>query len=437
METPTFNSLKRYIYTQNLYQTNTLVLRNNILNFWRRIDIVSGYIHNQNQHFYSFLSDKMENEWTLNSTLAQIFTALRDLNSKLDDLAKKFADQETANNYFQSELENLRSFSEKVDLLLKKPKNGHISPGNGPTGPKTPAMTPTTITGSAASKHAPASLPTTSTPAIATPANEWVQVVASRRPKTATSERKWIAAARAFQPPRPLDAPSGYAFVYIPRSRRMDRKEIRKLFSKLGIENSSISFPARSVIGVLVHQEFKQELIDTIIGSKGQITKDFNPLAHEHIVDPQYNNLAVANRTRLAKAFHQDRCIRTLYFVRPYLVPSVAKYFIQQNWITDVMASDIIAERLPRPLKRGKSDPASTANTFLHSIGHANASVQSFGHAKLTAPPHGRRIDGFGQIIEDMDIEVTEEFASNAYDDCSDSESDIDEQPAPVTTQSL
>jgi hypothetical protein len=85
----------------------------------------------------------------------------------------------------------------------------------------------------------------------------------------------------------------------------MDRKEIRKLFSKLGIENSrilDISFPARSVIGVLVHQEFKQELIDTIIGSKGQITKDFNPLAHEHIVDPQYNNLAVANRTRLAKA---------------------------------------------------------------------------------------------------------------------------------------
>jgi hypothetical protein len=105
----------------------------------------------------------------------------------------------------------------------------------------------------------------------------------------------------------------------------MDRKSIRNLFHTLSIDPVrilDISFPARSVISVLIHTEYQTKFLAALAGAKVRPLENFNPLAKEHIADPQFATIALHDRTRLAAAIHQDRCFRTMYFLRPYLAPN-------------------------------------------------------------------------------------------------------------------
>ncbi|EIE83647.1 hypothetical protein RO3G_08352 [Rhizopus delemar RA 99-880] len=198
---------------------------------------------------------------------------------------------------------------------------------------------------------------------------------------------------------------NGYDTIYIPRSRRLSRTEIRRRFHRLGIDLNriiDISLPARSVIGLLVHQAFKSELVANLQECHIPIIPDFSPSAPEHIADPKYNNCSVGERTRLGQALHQDRCIRTLRFIRPHLTSSVARYFIAQQWINETLATDIIKDRVPQPLKKRKTeDSPSIIDTF----------------SRFRPTPAN-------QDSDDMELEIGEEFAPGAFDSDSENEND-------------
>jgi hypothetical protein len=108
----------------------------------------------------------------------------------------------------------------------------------------------------------------------------------------------------------------------------MDRKSIPNLFQNLSIDPVrilDIPFPARSVISILIHAAYHTEFLAALTGAKVRPPENFNPLDPKHIADPQFADMATNDRTRLAAAIHQDRCVRTRYFLRPYLAPSVSK----------------------------------------------------------------------------------------------------------------
>jgi hypothetical protein len=194
----------------------------------------------------------------------------------------------------------------------------------------------------------------------------------------------------------------------------MDRKSIRNLFQNLNIDPVrilDISFPARSVISVLIHTEYQTEFLAALAGAKVRPLENFNPLAQEHIADPQFATMDLHDRTRLAAAIHQDRCFRTLYFLRPYLVPSISKYFVAQQWIPESMATSIIQDRIPRPIKRTRMDLSTAAATFLASTSH-NTQTQLY--------------DAFGNPVEHQDMDITEEYAENAHGEESSSEEESD-----------
>ena len=76
--------------------------------------------------------------------------------------------------------------------------------------------------------------------------------------------------------------------------------------------------------------------------------------------------MPLPQRESLAAALHQDRCIRSLYFIPAYLVPSVSKYLQEQGWITPTLATSVLQERVPRPTKkRATMSWASAADAFL------------------------------------------------------------------------
>lgn len=353
-------------------------------------------------------------EGDLNNTLTELFTIIRTLNSKVDSLIVRFENVEQANLHFKSEIESMRALVNKFTVLEESHKTASSSSNNGSIAKRTLIYDhPSVKEVSKATSPVPATvasfvepLPASSSVSKTAEASTWAHVT-RRKSKAPLTQRKIMATARAFSPPVSTDTPSGYAHVYIPRSRRLDRREVRQRFSRLGVDSSRIidvTLPARGVVGLLVHKEYLPEFLAVLGKCKIVPLDSFDPLLPAHIADPQFNELSVNQRAALAKSINQDRCIRTLQYVREYLVPGVARYFVQLGWVSAEIADSVVRARIPRPQKRVRSD---------HYVSAASAFFGTLDKSSQDTPM----------------LEAGEEFHNNAYGSDEDSVSDFEVDP--------
>ena len=77
-----------------------------------------------------------------------------------------------------------------------------------------------------------------------------------------------------------------------------------------------INFPAQSVVGILIHKEFKHAFKAILDECKIPTLDEFNPCAATNIADPQYDNKPPAMKIKIGHYFHSQRCERTLEFIR-------------------------------------------------------------------------------------------------------------------------
>ena len=200
---------------------------------------------------------------------------------------KNFTELVTALDKSRAENETLRARIQELELLMQKSKKPISEAPRAPRREPTPVLSSTqnTVNGSAASKHAPQ--PSVPDPTDVTPSEPvWTTVVKSnvpRKQKAPLSDRKRLATCRPFTAPRTMsDTENGYEYIYMHRSRAVDRKEIRQRFAILGITTSrilDITFPAHSVMGLLVHKEFIPALRTIIIDEcELSLIDDFDPL---------------------------------------------------------------------------------------------------------------------------------------------------------------
>lgn len=377
----------------------------------------------KNTNFFEIdLKNKMNNP-NVEMLLQELSSAIANLNSKFDATSARY---ETMIQELRSENQRLSNEMSRIQSILKSLQGS--TPGiameidaapSGSAASKYSTATPTAVV----SSKKPATGTTTVTKNIrnkpvttaAAPSNNWVQVL-GRKPKAPLSDRKKSATARAFFAPPTNDsnAPTGYCYVYIPRSRNINRKDVRHRFSVLGIETArvlDISFPARSVIGILLHEEYKSTFLqEVLVDCKVKPIEGFNPCDPVHIADPKYQDWPAPQRARLAVALQQDRCYNTLNFIREYLIPSVSKFFVAQAWIPQALAASVIQHRLPRPVKKTRTESSygkSAADEFVSAV-----------------------------VIGDQDCEMGEEFAENAYDsDNSNDSTTDDDDEAPCSKQ--
>lgn len=249
------------------------------------------------------------------------------------------------------------------------------------------------------------------------PTPTWANI-ASKPPATLT-DCKRQALHRTFNP----SEPNSYTFVYLSRSRCLNRVQIRKKFQELSIDNLrvlDITFPARDTIGVLLHEAYLPEFKSKLLEIDSKPIPGFDPLDHNHIADPKYQDLTEDRRIRLAHALQQDRCMRILYFIRPHLLPGVAKYFTRQGWISTTIAQNILNQRLPRLTKRRPEPYSSVAQTLRDSqtVVPLNNSFSANPTASQTTyfqvPPLPTLRDYYGNPVASQDMDITPDFASNA-----------------------
>lgn len=91
-------------------------------------------------------------------------------------------------------------------------------------------------------------------------------------------------------------------FIYLNRSYRLSRSQIRFKFGEFSIDKLRISgtiFPARDTVGILVHEAYRLKFITKVPTAKIVAI----PLGHNHLADAQFAEGAETQRIRLAHHF--------------------------------------------------------------------------------------------------------------------------------------
>ncbi|KAI8979167.1 hypothetical protein BDF20DRAFT_819578, partial [Mycotypha africana] len=185
----------------------------------------------------------------------------------------------------------------------------------------------------------------------------WSTVAKRGKAKKPVTAKRREAIVRGFN----LDTgEQGYEYVYIHRSRRYTRMEVRRNLRVLGIDAARIldvAFPARGIIGLLIHVQFKASFLESLERAKVQTVADFDPLDPAHLGDPRFATASVADREVAAMRFHSRRCLHALNFVIDHhkdAAVAVAKVFAEQAWITEEDLARVIAATRPKLFERPK-----------------------------------------------------------------------------------
>lgn len=147
--------------------------------------------------------------------------------------------------------------------------------------------------------------------------------------------KKRLAAARAFQTVEDR-GPQGYDYVYIGRSRKISRGEVRSRLRGAGVEVGriiEICFPASGVIGLLIHIQYKDALLECLKTVGASVYEEFQPLNPDNLADPKYAADSFDERCQTMLQLVRDRCLDTLEYIRPALVSSVGRFFVSSGWI--------------------------------------------------------------------------------------------------------
>ncbi|KAG1324726.1 hypothetical protein G6F57_014232 [Rhizopus arrhizus] len=187
---------------------------------------------------------------------------------------------------------------------------------------------------------------TVSSPSLGTAASSWA-TVASRGSKNKLRRR--AAAARGFQP---VTGEQGFEYIYIPRSRKMTYTEARRRLGRLGVDTwrvLDVSFPAHSVVGLLVHLQYKPALVSLLEKAKIKVLDQFDPLDPDNVADPAFSSASLEVRQEKMAHISNERCLRTLERLRYPVAVAVSRFFLANAMVSDEAVSDVLAAKQDRP----------------------------------------------------------------------------------------
>ncbi|KAK4521147.1 uncharacterized protein ATC70_013092 [Mucor velutinosus] len=186
---------------------------------------------------------------------------------------------------------------------------------------------------------------------------------AAHRPDPTKATKRKLAAGRLFKTSA-TKGPQGYQYVYIGRSGKTLRSEIRRTLKAIGVDTSrilDINFPASEAIGILLHTQYVAEFLALLRASESEILEDFDPLNPANIADPKYDAYSEHDRMDLIAEMVNARSVDALSHIRPLNVSSVGRWFLDLGWIGQAELDEAVAGAMDR-LK--EKDPKKAAFLF-------------------------------------------------------------------------
>ncbi|KAG1534406.1 hypothetical protein G6F51_012116 [Rhizopus arrhizus] len=213
-------------------------------------------------------------------------------------------------------------------------------------------------------------------PSLGTAASSWATVV-SRSAKNKLRRR--AAAARGFQP---VSGEQGFEYVYIPRSRRMTYTEARRRLSRLGVDSwriLDVCYPAHSVVGLLVHLQYKPALLSLLEKAKIPTLDTFDPLDPDNLADPKFDSVSAEERNHAISLINDDRSRKALERLRYPVAVSVSRYLLAQALVSDETVSEVLSAKEDRPKTARHYDDMAEDMALDDYEHHRPASRSSFG----------------------------------------------------------
>ena len=180
------------------------------------------------------------------------------------------------------------------------------------------------------------------------------------------TKKKVERALRAFTAPT-TTTQTGFSNVYYPAQARISRKLQRKNLKELGVVNSrllDIHYPSRNVVALLVHNDYREELIGTLKSQKLQHLADYSPTHHTSLTDPQFSDLSDTEKSRIASEKHTQRIVRALPFIRDHISKAVARYFEHEGLITPQQLEEFLVQYAQKLKKNHVVNSSSTEPTI-------------------------------------------------------------------------
>ncbi|KAK4514734.1 uncharacterized protein ATC70_002336 [Mucor velutinosus] len=186
---------------------------------------------------------------------------------------------------------------------------------------------------------------------------------AAHRPDPTKATKRKLAAGRLFKTSA-TKGPQGYQYVYIGRSGKILRSEIRRTLKAIGVDTSrilDINFPASEAIGILLHTQYVAEFLALLRASESEILEDFDPLNPANIADPKYDAYSEHDRMDLIAEMVNARSVDALSHIRPLNVSSVGRWFLDLGWIGQAELDEAVAGAMDRLQEK---DPKKAAFLF-------------------------------------------------------------------------
>ncbi|KAI8369634.1 uncharacterized protein BYT42DRAFT_560422 [Radiomyces spectabilis] len=202
--------------------------------------------------------------------------------------------------------------------------------------------------------------PTTPTP-LGSDESTWATVSKKiRPPRIKRTVRSLAASVRTF---KEAEGPGGFQYLYIPRSRRLTRQEARSRLRRLGIDPYrilDITFPARSVVGLLIHNQYRPSVLATLEKHTIKPFLDFDPLDPVHLADPEIKSLPLEEQHLFAETLHHSRCEKAVARLPYHLASPIARSFLDDAIFNEADVSRILSSCRGAPVSPAEeksSDP--------------------------------------------------------------------------------
>ncbi|KAI8136379.1 hypothetical protein BJV82DRAFT_676705 [Fennellomyces sp. T-0311] len=150
----------------------------------------------------------------------------------------------------------------------------------------------------------------------------------------------------------------------------MQHSEVRCALKIIGVEQGRILdvfFPAKGVIGLLIHRSYQQALEEKLSVGKIAVKTDFDPIAPANLMDRKYESLTLEERAIEARRIYQDRIFRAcLQMPRTHLGFAIMRYLSTDLDATDHHRLDAsyleqFQKERPNPRSNSTSPPSQTS----------------------------------------------------------------------------
>jgi hypothetical protein len=216
---------------------------------------------------------------------------------------------------------NLKAELQEANTLIKQLKSQLDTKKNNQQPPAQPVFVFGKATSTQDSAHAPTNTTTTQSStqqSYATIAKKNVEKKPGNNNQKNKNKKKALEKLRnptegmldwAVRSLQASSGPQGYEFIYLATPKRTPASQTRKILTIFGINTKriiDIHAPTRGVIGLLIHQSFKDELTAALEKKKiNPIT--FDPHAATVIVDPRYSDYTADEKSEKATEIHHQR----------------------------------------------------------------------------------------------------------------------------------